>query len=385
MHRVMRDMQGPFNTIILEMLGRPMSRDDIGGFIERLGRRLPGRHHRGFDKFDLDADIARAMKLGVIEQREGMYELTPGGREMAEHMEEMIPRFIGLMISPRTVSIITVALYAVVSVLKLLFGFIAHSAGLIADGIDSAVDTASSVLVWLGITYRREHAASVLVIVLMYASLAGIGVASVRKIIDPGPIERGLQAFFITAICGVVMLLLSMYQYLASRRNGNFPIMCQAVDSRNHFLISLLVCTGIVLSAVAERTGAAWLYYADAAASILIGVLILKSAVELTGALLQYGAGTADVSHFMGRAQERMRAVVVRGWLTEQLAEGPLDRARLVALFMREFCRDEPRIIMLSGVGFRATGIGDLDRYLARLVRDGVIEEREGMYGMRTQ
>jgi len=39
---------------------------------------------------------------------------------------------------------------------------------------------------------------------------------------------------------------------MAAKKHSNFAIMCQAIDSRNHFYTSLLVCGGIVLSFLAE-------------------------------------------------------------------------------------------------------------------------------------
>jgi len=88
-----------------------------------------------------------------------------------------------------------------------------------------------------------------------------------------------LVAFPVSGVCGLVMLGFSSYQYLVGKRRSNLAIMCQAVDSRNHFLTSLVVCGGILLSFLAQVWHAPWLHYADAAASVVIGLLILRGAL----------------------------------------------------------------------------------------------------------
>jgi len=111
-------------------------------------------------KINPDKNIASAIERGVREERDGKFFLTPGGREIAEHMQLTIPFFVGTLFSAKVVSIVTIAVHILLSVLKLTFGFISGSAGLIADGIDNTVDTVSSVLVWLGIKYNRERLVS---------------------------------------------------------------------------------------------------------------------------------------------------------------------------------------------------------------------------------
>ena len=123
------------------------------------------------------------------------------------------------------------------------------------------------------------------------------------------------------------MLGLSSYQYVSGRRNSNFAIMCQSVDSRNHFLTSLLVCGGIVLSFFAERLNADWFYYADAVASILIGLFILRSAIQLVVELVKPAGEAEHISHFMKRAQEKFREKLIPFTRLFSLWISPMIRA----------------------------------------------------------
>jgi hypothetical protein len=191
---------------------------------------------------------------------------------------------------------------------------------------------------------------------------------------------EGPAAFIVSGICGVLMLFLSIYQYVVGRTSSNFAILCQSVDSRNHFLTSLLVCFGIVLSILASRQDAFWLYYADAGASVIIGILILKSAVELLVEMLKPGGEPDNVSHFMQSSQERMRRRYVFSWLSRTLENNPLSREELEELFTKRFCKGTPAIFALSGFGYNPQNTEDLHRYLDYYCTHGKLVLEGGKY-----
>jgi Co/Zn/Cd efflux system component len=295
LNRLIHAFPGIFRAILLELLDRPMSRHEIRDFLNRM---VAGRHGRGIGKVqvDLERHLHKAVEKKVLEERDGRYHLTPGGREIAEHMQRIIPAFMGWVFSPETASLFSLVAHAVLSVLKLGVGLLSRSAGLFADGIDNAVDTLSSLLVWLGIKYDKVKLVSVFIMIAMFVSVGGVGLATFDKIVHPGPIHEGLIAFVVSGLCGLIMLGLSSYQYVVGKKSSNFAIMCQAVDSRNHFLTSLLVCGGILLALFAQLWNAPRLFYADAAASAIIGLLILRGAVELVQELLREREEGAEVS-----------------------------------------------------------------------------------------
>jgi len=311
LHDILHSMPGYFKALTLELAEKPMSREEIQETVHRLEMRMGGFHEREFARADINRDIANAIEHVVLDERDGRFFLTPGGREIAEHIQEVIPFFAGTIFSAKAVSIVTITVHVLLSFLKLFFGFISGSAGLIADGIDNTVDTISSLLVWLGIKYDRERLVSIFVVVMMFISVGGIATAFFNKIMYPGHVEQGLSAFLVSALCGLLMLLLSAYQYMTGTKTSNFAIICQSVDSRNHFLTSLLVCAGITLSALAEAYSFNWLYYADAAASMIIGCMILVSAIELLREIAKPGDEPIHVSHFMRSAQEKVRRKII--------------------------------------------------------------------------
>jgi len=379
LHRVMHEFPGIFRAVLLELLDTPMSRREIRDFLNRMGM---GRHAHGIGtvQLELEKHLRKAEEKKVLEERDGRYCLTPGGREIAEHMQRVIPAFMKWVFSAETAALFSLAAHVVLSVLKLSIGFLSRSAGLIADGIDNAVDTISSLLVWLGIKYDKEKLVSVFIVITMFVSVGGVALATINKILHPGPIHEGMIAFFTSGVCGFVMLGLSSYQYIVGKKRSNFAIMCQAVDSRNHFLTSLLVCGGILLSFFAELWTASWLFFADAAASGIIGLMILRGAVELVQELIKAREEGAEVSHFMKRTEERIREKILLKWLAGQLQSGSLTGEEITERFAADFCERTPKILILSGMGYRPESGEDIRRYLELFVEQKKLVCDEGRY-----
>jgi Co/Zn/Cd efflux system component len=379
LNRVMHHFPGTFRATLLELLDRSMSRHEIRDFLNRMGI---GRHAHGIGtaQLELEENLCKAIEKKVLEERDGQYHLTPGGREIAEHMQRVIPAFMKWVFSPETASLFSLAVHMGLSVLKLSVGFLSRSAGLIADGIDNAVDTFSSLLVWLGIKYDKERLVSVFILITMFVSVGGVALATFDKIVHPGPIQEGVIAFVVSAICGLVMLGLSSYQYLVGKKRSSFAIMCQAVDSRNHFLTSLLVCGGILLASFAQPWNASWLFYADAIASAIIGLIILRGAIELVQEMLKQSEEGAKVSHFMKRTEERIREKILLKWLAGQLQSGSLTEEELKERFTTDFCEQTPKILILSGMGYRPESGADLHRYLELFVEQKKLVYDEGRY-----
>ncbi|MEJ2724993.1 MAG: cation transporter [Deltaproteobacteria bacterium] len=378
MHRVMHNFSGIFRAVLLELLEHPMSRQEIRDTLNKM------RSHRGRRireaQLRLANSLDKAVQLNVLEQRGGLYHLTPGGREIAEHMEMMIPAFMGWAYSPQTASFFSLWVHVVLSMLKLGIGFLSRSAGLIADGLDNTADTLSSFLVWVGIKYDKEKLASVFILVTMVLSAGGVAVATMGKISHPAPIREGLVAFVVSGLCGLLMLGLSAYQYLVSRKTSSLAIMCQAVDSRNHFYTSVLVCGGILLSFVADTWGAPWLYYGDAVASAVIGLLILRSVVELVQEMFRKRDGEIRVSHFMKRAQERRRSRILLNWLAAQLQRASLTPEELEKNFSADFCEKTPKVFALTGMHYLPMSAEDLKPYLDLFVEQKKLVYDEGKY-----
>jgi len=380
MNKALHRLPKPIRAILLELHQGPMTRHEIRDALERLAVIGHGGRRMKKAQLGLEEDLSQALELNILEETDGRYTLTPAGEEMAGRMEEAIPLFMDWALSAETASLFSIVIHAVLSVLKLTFGFLFHSAGLIADGIDNTLDTLSAFLVWLGIRHAQERLASLFILVTMFVSLGGIAWATFGKVINPEPVIGGLTAMVVSIICGLVMLGLSAYQYLVGRRRSNLAVLCQAVDSRNHFWTSLMVAAAIFLSYLGEVRQIPWLYYADALASAGIGLLILRGVVDLIGEFIKAGDEPIDVAHFMKRALERQKERIVFNWVRSQLQQSPLTRQELERRFASEFLESTPRIAALTDMGFRPVEQADLSRFLDRFVERKTLVVDESKY-----
>ena len=166
LHKVLHSLPGYFRAVLLDLIDNPMALEDIMTVIKNMEMRMSRHQKRKFQKTDVHKDIDFAIKCGVIELKNGTYMLTPGGLEIAQHMKEVIPLFFNTLLSTKAVSFITIIIHIFLSVVKLVFGLVSRSAGLIADAIDNTVDTISSILVWFGIKYQKVKLVSLFVIII---------------------------------------------------------------------------------------------------------------------------------------------------------------------------------------------------------------------------
>lgn len=236
LHRVMHSLPGYFRALLLDLIDKTMTYEELLESIEQIELRMSRSKKRKLHRRDVNRDIDFAVKLGVLEGKNQKYSLTPGGHEIAQFMNEVIPFFFNTILSAKIVSFITIIVHILLSIFKLTFGFLSRSAGLISDGIDNTVDTISSVLAWLGIKYKKDKIVSLFIIIMMILSFAGIAATSINKVLHPEPVRGGLIAFIIAGISGFIMLLLSSYQYITGKKQ---PILQYYVKAWIPEIISL--------------------------------------------------------------------------------------------------------------------------------------------------
>ena len=118
------------------------------------------------------------------------YELTAVGRvqaeEIASDMESLVHRIETQISSPSAAARNATAGYLVLAVLKMSAGFFSGSVGLIADGADTTVDTASSGIVWAGIKFKKDTLGTVIILGLMFLTAAILFYDSANSDNSPG-------------------------------------------------------------------------------------------------------------------------------------------------------------------------------------------------------
>ncbi|MBN2154701.1 MAG: cation transporter [Candidatus Lokiarchaeota archaeon] len=390
---VMKSVSGNMWEVLIDLLEKPKTYQEIVDSNTRIvarfeyfseykpekAQRMQIKKQNMNDK--LQQDLALLIGFEVLEYNGDTYSLTLKGKEIAEHGKQLVPKFVEKIFSTKLVSTLTLILHIILTVVKLSFGFLFGSAGLIADGVDNGVDTGSSMLIWLGVKYKKEKLISLIIIILMYASIGLIGYESVQKFLNPEPIDMWVLNLSITLVCGILMLILSGYQYLTGQFHKNFPILCQSVDSQNHFYTSLLVSAGIVLSRIAQITGLTWLNYGDGFASVIVGILILKSAIELT---IEFRKEQEDkdsaVSHYVKRSMEKLKQRIIFGWLHRELEKNPLTKEQMEQSFLEEFDKNASKVLNIFPLGFQPKGLAELEYYLDYFQKKHMITKLNNHY-----
>lgn len=111
--------------------------------------------------------------------KENKYELTEAGKAEAERNARRLERGADILesqiLEPGAAARNNIYAYLFLSIIKLLGGFFSGSVGLIADGADTSVDTASALVVWLSVRSRGEVAGTLTTIALMFATAIILG------------------------------------------------------------------------------------------------------------------------------------------------------------------------------------------------------------------
>ena len=188
------------------------------------------------------------------------------------------------------VSLVSIALNAVLSLFKLLAGVLAHSGAMISDAVHSASDVLSSIIVIVGVKLSvreadREHpygherfecvAAIVLAVVLAYTGLM-IGVGAVRTIGEGAASQTvpGLLALVAAAVSVVTKEGMFWYTRAHARALNSASLMASAWDHRSDALSSVGALVGIA----GARLGVPVM---EPIASLVICLFICKAAYDI--------------------------------------------------------------------------------------------------------
>lgn len=178
---------------------------------------------------------------------------------------------------------------AVIATLKLIYGFLAHSQALIADGLHSLSDLSNDFL----LLYAAKHASrdadedhpyghgriETLFSVVQGLMLGGFGLAigydAIRRLFNP---EQLMQPEFAALIIAMLSVALKegLYHYTmrAAKRLRSGMLRGNAWDHRSDAISSVLVVVGVAGSL-------AGLTYLDAVAAVAVALMVVKIAWNL--------------------------------------------------------------------------------------------------------
>jgi len=250
----------------------------------------------------------------VVPQGE-RYALTELGRKEANTVLSELRETGALLrrfVQPQTVSQVSLGVHLVLAALKLPAGLLSGSVGLINDATDTLLDGLSSLLVYAGLRFDKEHAANVVLVLLMLITGGITFYEAVQRFFVPFQPEVEWFTFLAAILSALACLVLWAYQRFVGLRSGSMALITQSVDSRNHVIVAASVTAGLVASLLRFPL-------LDTLVGLAVAVLILKSAVELVIELLRsLGEEAADLSRYkfgVVELYERFRQAQLRDWM----------------------------------------------------------------------
>lgn len=181
--------------------------------------------------------------------------------------------------------IISVFTNIFLAVVKIVFGFLAHSSALIADGIHSFSDLSTDFFAILGNYLARkpadkehpfghgkiEYLTSIIIGTLVL--IVGLGViynSANSEVTIPSAV-----VIVVTIVTIILKYLLSMYVIKKGQKHNNNILIASGKESRTDVISSFVVLVAAILMQFSDKL--AILKYSDMVASIVVGIFIVKT------------------------------------------------------------------------------------------------------------
>jgi cation diffusion facilitator family transporter len=216
----------------------------------------------------------------------------------------------------RRVAVVTGVSNLLLSVAQVAVGLIANSAALVADGIHSASDLLSDILVWFAARQasqgpdkehpyghgRFETAATLALGILLVAVALGIVWAGLERLFEPERPIPGQIAIVVAAIGVALKESLYWYTIAVARRLQSDMLRANAWHHRSDAISSVVVLIGV---------GAALLGYPamDAVAAIVVGLMVVKIGWDLGYAAMMELVDTALDEEQVNEAKRVIMAI----------------------------------------------------------------------------
>ena len=367
-------------------------RKESSGFLVRLGTRLPDENRRrrigrdDSDRFDFGTACKSLIDKDLLEvNAEGDYELTDEGRREADRSAKRLEKatqvleknFLSVTAAARN----TILATSFLTIIKLSAGLLSGSVGLIADGVDSVVDTVSAVVVWLGVRRRRELLASSVTVLMMFIAAASVGYESANRILaiataTVSPMLMPLVVIVVEATALTFSFVLSVYQRIVGRTRDSLTLVSQSVDSKNHVYVAASVILGAIFSMVG-------VHFVDALVGAFVAARIFFDAFELSKDALSQARGKGvDLSKYqvpLERPYKAGREETLKTWILYLMKEDGLATKEEIVESMEGILRIGKDLPLVSEFGLTPRAASDFeqefDALMVTLIEGGLVRK----------
>lgn len=179
---------------------------------------------------------------------------------------------------------------AFLSSLKIIIGILSGSLAVLSDGLDSAADVVTSLVILIATpiisrppnskyVYGQEKAENMASTILAFVILFMGGqmfIASVGRIVHPEQAQLpSMIAIWATVISIFGKLLLSLYQFQQGKKADSSMLKANAINMRNDVIISIGVLLGLAFTFILKMP------ILDPIVALLISIYIMYSAIGI--------------------------------------------------------------------------------------------------------
>ncbi|AVP37392.1 cation transporter [Staphylococcus felis] len=184
-----------------------------------------------------------------------------------------------------TISIIT---YTFLTLLKVFYGWLSDSRGLMADGINNATDVISSVAILIALQismkpvdknhpyghYRSEFIASLIASFIMFAVSVQVIITGIQHFYQGEFKSPSISSIVVGIISSLMMFIVFLYNRRLSQKVKSSALKAASYDNLSDALVSI----GTVIGVIGVYLGIPML---DTIAAIIIGLLIMKTSIDI--------------------------------------------------------------------------------------------------------
>jgi len=200
------------------------------------------------------------------------------------------------------VALLGLVINVVLAAVKIVAGVVGHAYVLIADGMESAIDVAGSIVIWGGLTVaarppdrthpyghgKAEPIAALVVAICVLAAAIGLAIESVREILTP---HHGPAPFTLAILVAVIVIKEFLFRYV-NRIGQDLESTAVQTDAWHHRSDALTSGAAFIGISVALIGGERW-QSADDWAALFACAVIAANGVRLALPALQEIMDTA--------------------------------------------------------------------------------------------
>jgi cation diffusion facilitator family transporter len=181
---------------------------------------------------------------------------------------------------------LSICTYIILSILKLVIGYLGNSKALLADGLNNSTDVVASVAVLIGLKiarkppdknhqyghYRAETIASLVAAFIMVSVGIQVTIEGVKSLNEAGNIIPNMFTGWVALGSSVIMFSVYLYNKKLATKIKSQSLKAASKDNLSDSLVSV----GAFIGITASQFG---LYWFDTVIAILVGLIIIRTGV----------------------------------------------------------------------------------------------------------